>query len=165
MQWPDVKSMLKQRTGCHSTDECDISRGFFAGEVGVPRLLRLFQRKGINITWFISGHSIESSTTSSGPDNVRRMQRPEASCAQAGVFTSLTSERGRGEAEASVKRHAAGKALGPLDGVRVSRKDLFDVAGAPTTCGSRLTSRVPAARDAELVSRLSAAGAICIGPT
>lgn len=39
---------------------CDISRGLFAGEVGGPRLLRLFERYGLTTTWFIPGHSIET---------------------------------------------------------------------------------------------------------
>jgi peptidoglycan/xylan/chitin deacetylase (PgdA/CDA1 family) len=39
---------------------CDISRGVFAGEVGTPRLLRMFERWGIRTTWFIPGHSIET---------------------------------------------------------------------------------------------------------
>jgi len=38
----------------------DISRGVFAGEVGVPRLVNLFKRFGIKTTWFIPGHSIET---------------------------------------------------------------------------------------------------------
>src|SRR6516162_2877103 len=38
----------------------DISRGLFAGEVGSPRLLKLFGRLGIKTTWFITGHSIET---------------------------------------------------------------------------------------------------------
>jgi peptidoglycan-N-acetylglucosamine deacetylase len=32
----------------------------FAGEVGSPRLLKLFERHGIKTTWFIPGHSIET---------------------------------------------------------------------------------------------------------
>jgi len=39
---------------------CDISRGLFAGEVGVPRLVRLFDKFQIPTTWFIPGHSIET---------------------------------------------------------------------------------------------------------
>ena len=39
---------------------CDISRGLFAGEVGVPRLVKLFDRLGIRTSWFIPGHSIET---------------------------------------------------------------------------------------------------------
>jgi peptidoglycan/xylan/chitin deacetylase (PgdA/CDA1 family) len=38
----------------------DISRGLFAGEVGMPRLLDLFRRTGIRTTWFIPGHSVET---------------------------------------------------------------------------------------------------------
>lgn len=38
----------------------DISRGIFAGEVGTPRLLKLFDRLGIKTSWFIPGHSIET---------------------------------------------------------------------------------------------------------
>ncbi|WP_346623813.1 polysaccharide deacetylase [Blastococcus montanus] len=38
----------------------DISRGVFAGEVGVPRLLELFRRRELPTTWFWPGHSIET---------------------------------------------------------------------------------------------------------
>ncbi len=38
----------------------DIQRGVFAGEVGIPRLLTLFERLGLRTTWFIPGHSIET---------------------------------------------------------------------------------------------------------
>ena len=38
----------------------DISRGLFAGEVGTPRLLKLFDKLGVKTTWFIPGHSIET---------------------------------------------------------------------------------------------------------
>lgn len=39
---------------------CDISRGIFAGKVGTPRLLRMFDRFRIPTTWFVPGHSIET---------------------------------------------------------------------------------------------------------
>jgi len=38
----------------------DIQRGMFAGEVGTPRLLKFLERQGIQATWFIPGHSIET---------------------------------------------------------------------------------------------------------
>ena len=44
--------------GAESPD--DISRGMFAGEVAVPRLLDLFDRAGLTTSWFIPGHSIET---------------------------------------------------------------------------------------------------------
>ena len=44
----------------------DISRGVFAGEVGTPRLVKLFDKLGIKTTWFIPGHSVETF-----PDEIR----------------------------------------------------------------------------------------------
>ena len=38
----------------------DISRGLFAGEVGIPRLLNLFKKYNLKTTWFAPGHSIET---------------------------------------------------------------------------------------------------------
>ncbi|KAH7910465.1 carbohydrate esterase family 4 protein [Hygrophoropsis aurantiaca] len=38
----------------------DVSRGMYAGEVGVPRLLKLFDKYKIKTTWFIPGHSLET---------------------------------------------------------------------------------------------------------
>lgn len=39
---------------------CDISRGMFSGEVGGPRILRLFEKYDLPSTWFVPGHSIET---------------------------------------------------------------------------------------------------------
>jgi peptidoglycan/xylan/chitin deacetylase (PgdA/CDA1 family) len=50
-------------TGASPTNGlADFSSGYFAAQVGVPRLLRLFQRHGISssVTWFVPGHSMES---------------------------------------------------------------------------------------------------------
>jgi len=38
----------------------DISRGLFSGELGTPRLLKLFDRYKIKASWFIPGHSIRN---------------------------------------------------------------------------------------------------------
>jgi peptidoglycan/xylan/chitin deacetylase (PgdA/CDA1 family) len=53
-----VAGWLGSYGGADSPD--DISRGLFAGEVGTPRLLALFERFGIKTTWFIPGHSIQT---------------------------------------------------------------------------------------------------------
>lgn len=52
---------------------------------------------------------------------------------------------------------------GPLHGMVVSVKDIIDVAGAATTCGSRSRLNRVAVRDAALVERLRNAGAVIIG--
>ena len=53
-----VAGWLGSYGGENSPD--DISRGMFAGEVGVPRILRLFERYDLRATWFVPGHSIET---------------------------------------------------------------------------------------------------------
>ncbi|RVB98423.1 amidase, partial [Mesorhizobium sp. M7A.F.Ca.AU.001.01.1.1] len=82
------------------------------------------------------------------------------------VFTKLYAEAARAAADASDARSQAGVTLGPLDGSIVSIKDLFDVAGEPTTAGSlMLKAAAPPLRDAAIVSRLRQAGAVIIGKT
>ena len=55
---------------------------------------------------------------------------------------------------------------GPLAGVMVSIKDLFDEAGQVTAAGSAILRRAPAAKaDAPVVARLKAAGAVPCGRT
>jgi aspartyl-tRNA(Asn)/glutamyl-tRNA(Gln) amidotransferase subunit A len=69
-------------------------------------------------------------------------------------------------ADAVDRLHAAGAPLPPLAGLAVSVKDLFDVAGQPTTAGSRvLAGALPAPTDAPAVARLRAAGAALSGHT
>ena len=53
-----VAGWLGSYAGEDSPD--DISRGMFAGEIGSPRLLKLFERYDMRTTWFIPGHSIET---------------------------------------------------------------------------------------------------------
>ena len=53
-----VAGWLGSYGGENSPD--DISRGIFAGEVGTPRLIKLFDKLGIKTTWFVPGHSIET---------------------------------------------------------------------------------------------------------
>ncbi len=55
---------------------------------------------------------------------------------------------------------------GPLSGVPVAVKDLIDVAGLPTRCGSAVLAGAPPARDdAAVVARLRAAGAVVVAKT
>jgi len=80
------------------------------------------------------------------------------------VLAASDRARTLAEAEASTRRHADHKSLGPLDGVPFLVKDQHDVAGLPTTLGAP-ADQPPAERDATLVARLCAAGAIFLGKT
>ncbi len=68
-------------------------------------------------------------------------------------------------ARASAARYRLGAPLGPLDGIPITVKDTVDVAGWPTRRGSRTTTTEPAPRDAAVVARLRAAGAVLLGKT
>lgn len=93
--------------------------------------------------------------------------RIDATAEALNAFCLIDAPCTRVEAEASAARHAQGKTLGPLDGVPVSIKDLIDVKGWPTLCGSNVISREDAiARaDAGTVARLRAAGMVILGKT
>ena len=62
------------------------------------------------------------------------------------IYARVTPARARAEAEASAARARAGLRRGPLDGVPVSWKDLFDTAGVATEAGSALLARPRAGR-------------------
>lgn len=82
------------------------------------------------------------------------------------VFIRTTPERALSEAEASAARYRDGRPLGPLDGVPVAWKDLFDMAGTTTTAGSSLfRDAPPATADAAAVVNLTAAGMVNLGKT
>lgn len=82
------------------------------------------------------------------------------------IFTQIYAEAALNAAKAADDRAANGINLGPLDGRIVSVKDLFDIAGEPTTAGSAVLRMAPPAKiDAEIVQRLRAAGAVIVGKT
>lgn len=72
-------------------------------------------------------------------------------------------ERAMATAHARTAEAAQGRWRGPLHGIAVGVKDLIDVAGLPTRCGSNvLADAPPAEADAPVVARLRAAGAVVV---
>lgn len=79
-------------------------------------------------------------------------------------FTDVTAERARDRARAIDAALAAGQSVGPLAGVPFAVKNLFDVKGLATRAGSKINrDRPPASRDATLIERMEAAGAVLVG--
>src|SRR4051794_5266435 len=79
-------------------------------------------------------------------------------------FTEVTATRARAKAGAIDSAMAAGKNPGPLAGVPFAVKNLFDVQGLSTRAGSKINRELPpAARDASLIERMEAAGAVLVG--
>lgn len=83
---------------------------------------------------------------------------------QINAFTCVTAERALAEAAAVDARRRAGAPLPPLAGVPYAVKNLFDIEGVGTLAGSRINRDLPvAARDAAVVERMHAAGAVLVG--
>jgi len=80
------------------------------------------------------------------------------------AFTDVTADRARAKARAVDAAIAAGQNPGPLAGVPFAVKNLFDVEGLSTRAGSKINrDRAPSSRDATLIERLEAAGAVLVG--
>jgi AtzE family amidohydrolase len=80
------------------------------------------------------------------------------------AFTSVTAARALAEADAVDAAVAAGRDPGPLAGAPYAVKNLFDLSGVITVAGSKINRDLPpAAVDATAVTRLKAAGAVCLG--
>ncbi|HKU07538.1 MAG TPA: AtzE family amidohydrolase [Bradyrhizobium sp.] len=79
-------------------------------------------------------------------------------------FTDVTAERARARAREIDAAVAAGKSVGPLAGVPFAVKNLFDVKGISTRAGSKINRDLPpASRDASLIERMEASGAVLLG--
>ena len=119
-----------------SMTACELGRGIGAGEIDPAALTEAFLGA-------IAAH----------PDADR-------------VYARLTPARARVEAAAASERARLGVRRGLLDGVPISWKDLFDVAGEETHAGSAmLAGRGPAQADAEALARATRAGTVCLGKT
>ena len=81
------------------------------------------------------------------------------------AFIAVSRERALAEARAAESALGGGQDRGPLHGIPYAAKDLYDVAGLPTTAGTRLLAGRPAAADCTVVRKLAAAGMVLLGKT
>src|SRR5579872_5971531 len=79
------------------------------------------------------------------------------------AIVTLLGEQAIENARKADELQARGTALGPLHGLPVVHKDLFETAGIRTTFGSRIFKDNVPTRDAIIVERINGAGAICVG--
>lgn len=80
------------------------------------------------------------------------------------AFVLVTGERALAQAYLAEREIASGVHRGPLHGIPVSLKDLFDMAGAATTAGGAFPSG-PAEEDSAVAERLTSSGAVLLGKT
>ena len=81
------------------------------------------------------------------------------------AFITVLYEQARAEAKKADEEIARGNNRGPLHGIPVTIKDMFETAGVLTTGGSKILQDWVPETDSALVERLRAAGAIIIGKT
>lgn len=79
------------------------------------------------------------------------------------AFNSYDAEDALAQARASDERRAAGRALGPLDGIPVGLKDVIAVKGHPLTASSKMLGNFVSPYDATVTARLREAGVVLWG--
>ncbi|HYZ31783.1 MAG TPA: amidase [Crenalkalicoccus sp.] len=79
------------------------------------------------------------------------------------AFIRVTRDSAMAEARAAEARILRDGPRGPLDGIPIAHKDIYETAGLPTTGHSRVLQDHVAQRDATTVARLAAAGAVMLG--
>ncbi|TDC86064.1 amidase [Actinomadura sp. 7K507] len=94
------------------------------------------------------------------------LRRLEARDSVVNAFALVDEDGALAAAEKADADLAAGIDRGALHGIPVAVKDLIDMTGLPTTCGSASSfGTTRAAEDAEIVTRLRRAGAVIVGKT
>jgi Asp-tRNA(Asn)/Glu-tRNA(Gln) amidotransferase A subunit family amidase len=81
------------------------------------------------------------------------------------AFAHLDREHALAQARALDELRLSGRPIGPLHGIPVAVKDIFDTADYPAECGSPLLAGRRPLRDATVIARLRAAGAVILGKT
>ena len=82
---------------------------------------------------------------------------------QLDAFLLVTEDRAMSDARASEARLMRGEGRGPLDGIPIAHKDIYDTAGIRTTAHSRLLEHHVPERDATTVAKLAEAGTVMVG--
>ncbi len=91
------------------------------------------------------------------------LQRIDDLDARLRAYITVTRQEALDAAQQAASAVAGGNYTGPLHGIPLALKDLFDTAGIRTTAGSKIMAdRVPA-EDAEVTARLKVAGAVILG--
>ena len=88
------------------------------------------------------------------------IERTKAVDSRVRAFNSFDEAGALALARESDERRAAGKALGPLDGLPIGFKDVISVTGQPLTASSKMLASFVSPYDATVTRRLKAAGAI-----
>ena len=119
-------------------------------DLGAPGLVELATR--------IREGALSSVAATEAALAAARREQPRLNC-----FIEIDAEAALRTAASADAARARGEPLGPLHGVPLAHKDMFDVAGQPVRYGSRVRGVHRPATTATVIARLEAAGALRIG--
>ncbi len=119
----------------------------------------------ISLTAVEAGERIVAGEVSAEAYTAACFDRIESLDGEIGAFVHLDRENALQQARGLDERRANGLPTGPLHGLPVAVKDIINTADYPTEHGSPIYSGRRPARDATVVARMRAAGAVIIGKT
>ncbi|MES2666281.1 MAG: amidase [Pseudomonadota bacterium] len=110
-----------------------------------------------------AGAAMRAGTLTATALTKAHLDRIEALNPQIRAFVAVTADQALAAAARADADFAAGIDHGPMQGIGFAVKDLMDMQGLPTLCGSRHQPLTPAPQDATVVARLRAQGAVPLG--
>jgi len=113
-----------------------------------------------DLSWLIVSREVSSDEAVAAA--LRRLEQREG---KLNAFITVRSEQARAEAKQADEEIASGNSRGPLHGIPVTIKDMFEMRGVLTTGGSKILKDWVPETDSALVEQLRVAGAIVIGKT
>lgn len=91
------------------------------------------------------------------------LRRIEAHNPAINAYITVTADRARDDARRATEEMAAGNVRGPLHGIPIAHKDLYETAGIRTTGGSKIHADYIPTADCTVVRKLREAGTILLG--
>lgn len=113
-----------------------------------------------DLSWLIAARKVSAMEALAAA-----LARAQALDDKLNAFITVCADSARADAEKADREIAAGTYRGPLHGVPVSIKDMFEMTGVLTTGGSKILKDWRPERDSALVEKLRAAGAVIFGKT
>lgn len=110
-----------------------------------------------------AGAAFRAGTLTSATLVQAQLARIEVQNPRIRAFVAVTPDAALAAAKQADADFAAGIDRGPMQGIGFVIKDLMDIAGLPTLCGSRNQPTTPAEKDADIVQSLRAQGAVPLG--
>lgn len=116
-----------------------------------------------NLTIVDASRALRSGAVSSRELTDAYLARIEALNPRVNAYVTVTADRARADADRADAERAQGIDLGPLHGIPVAHKDLYETAGIRTTGGGKFHADNVPTRDCTPAAKLKAAGTVLLG--